>query len=193
MDTILTAIAIGLFILITNVLDKKKEKAKRPPQRTEFPGVPPIPRRQQPQVPPPMPKPWPQTRQGQTAESRRSGGKIDFEIPEIRQNPTRAEEKVYREPGAVLQERAAAYARERTAENKYAAYLEQRKNDEAAERAMEKAVYAQQAQLPGQAKRERPPIDTRPQAMTQAVAYAMLLGKPKAYENMRRYGGFRRT
>lgn len=192
MDTILTVAMIAVFLFVTNVLDKKKEKAKRPPQRTDFPGVPPIPRRQ-PKIPPPMPQPWPRSERERTTASGQGSKRIDFEIPDLKGNPSSEHGRVYQEKGAVLAEQAEKYAQELQEKNKYMTYLEQKKRMEAEERAQEQAVYEQQTGLRQGGNPQHEPMDVQPTAMAHAVAYAMLLDKPKAYETMRRYGGFRRT
>lgn len=192
MDTILTIAMIVVFLFVTNVMDKKKEKAKRPPQRTDFPGVPPIPRKQ-PEVPPPMPQPWPRSEQEQTNASRKDSKRIDFEIPDLKKAPPADKGRMYQEQGAVLAEQAEQQARELEGQNKYKRYLEKKKRIEAEERAEEQAVYGQQAGVKQGRESGHEPMDVQPVAMAHAIAYAMLLDKPKAYETMRRYGGFRRT
>lgn len=187
MDTILTIVMIVIFLFVTNVMDKKKEKAKR----TDFPGVPPIPRRQ-PKLPPPMPQPWPRSERERTTASGQGTKKIDFEIPDLKRAPSAENGRMYQEQGAVLAEQAEQYAQELQEKNKYMAYLEKKKRMEAEERAAEEAVYEQQAGLK-QREIGHEPMDVKPPAMAHAIAYAMLLDKPKAYETMRRYGGFRRT
>ena len=187
MDTILTIVMIVIFLFVTNVMDKKKEKAKR----TDFPGVPPIPRRQ-PKLPPPMPQPWPRSERERTTAAGQGSKQIDFEIPDLKRAPSSEHGRMYQEKGAVLAEQAERYAQDIQEKNKYMTYLEQKKRTEAEERAEEQAAYEQQTGLKARAS-EHEPMDVQPTAMAHAVAYAMLLDKPKAYETMRRYGGFRRT
>lgn len=187
METLLTVLLIILFIFVTNVLDNKKQKVKRPPQRTEFPGVPPIP----PKMPPPMPKPW-----SRVPDKQETSKPVGFEIPELKTQTRAEDEEARRATGTLFNDQTEKYAREQAAKNKYQAYLEERKHIrhiKQQEQEDEQVAYEREVRLSGWKTVEGIHVDVRPRAMMDAVAYAMLLGKPKAYENMMRYGGFRKT
>ncbi len=174
METILAIAAGLLFVFISDKLDKKKPKAKRPHGERPFPRSPgPV------KLPPPMPQPWPK-------DTKQKQGK--FDIPPIQGAPPvpSGQDGVYREAGTQIQSQAEAYHREVQENSKYRAYLEKKQETEAKERAAEQAAYQQGAKIPGTAGK-RPVLELQPQAMLNAVIYAELLGRPKAQRRRNPY------
>ncbi len=99
-------------------------------------------------------------------------------------------EGVVREPG-VLASEAAERLREQAADAaRAAAYARERRAEEAAVRAQEAAAYAWAAKLPGAAG-ERAPRRLTPQAAREAVVLAAIIGPPKALQGRGWRGGRR--
>ncbi len=130
---------------------------------------------------PPVPAPWPEQQRQQPEVQPEP--QIVWDIPAP---PERAEQQVYREPGAVLQnmQEAAAEAADEAA--RMAAYEAARAAEDAAIRAQEQAEYQRQAKLPG-TQPERKPLSLTPETAMQAVALSVILAPPRA-RTPRRYG-----
>lgn len=187
MDTLLSIAAVLLFVFLTDALDNKKKKVKLPPgEKTGHPDT-----AREVKLPPPVPEPWP----GQTGSRPSTAGtgqrKIGFEIPEIKGAPTNGkyeqeQERVCQERETQLREQAEHDRQEQKAKEKVLAYEVQKHLLEAAERAEEERVYRDQSGLPG-AQRPKKQADLRPQTILDAVAFAEILGRPKAYAHRNPY------
>ena len=168
-DIVLVLLAVGFFVLVMNRLDTKKPRAKRPPARH--------PQTRTTALPPPMPEPY--------SRSGRKKHEVPFEIPPIAGAPHPEDGKVYQE-AETAQERMEEYRQEQVEKSKYQQYLEEKQRQEA----VEAAAYAQQTGA-GEIGRQpsappQPALALTPQAMVQAVIYAEILGKPKAYQHRQR-------
>ena len=98
---------------------------------------------------------------------------------------------VMREPG-VLASEAAERLREQAADAaRAAAYARERRAEEAAVRAQEAAAYARAAKLPGAAAGESVRRRLTPQAAREAVVLAAIIGPPKALQGRGWRGGRR--
>ncbi|MDD6135174.1 MAG: hypothetical protein PUB49_10910 [Selenomonadaceae bacterium] len=108
----------------------------------------------------------------------KNGGKLGFNIPELRNAPDTAK----RDADWILQQEQ-AYRQEQAAKRREEEYHKQRVREEEQIRAAEQAAYEVQAKLAKVSRRQpqvRIPILT-PKSAQQAVVLAEILGRPKAY------------
>ena len=165
MSTLGTILLLLAFVFITDALDSKKKKAKhrRPPMPQQ----------------PPMPQPTGNGRRQPPIDINSDWGKkekTEFEIPDIKSTP--AQQNV---PEPVMIEEK---PEEITSYMKY----RQKKHEQEEE---ERIVYEEQAKITPSTKKQRK-TDIHTNVILNAIAYAQILDRPKAYNYMKRYGGFRR-
>ena len=210
MDDFASIAALLFFFFLTVIFSPKKK-----PRGTGLPlpkrGKPGRPRESEPTLPPPMPRPW--------EESKREDGQektspLGFKIPPLRGAPqtdrtvatspapgteplpqpaasgrvltnrdAQADaDGVIREPG-VLASELQERLRERAADlARQTAYETQRRLEETATRAREAAAYAKDAKLPA-AQPPTPRLRLTPQTAREAIVLAEILGRPKAHRH----------
>lgn len=99
---------------------------------------------------------------------------------------------VMREPGVLASEEAERLREQAADDARAAAYARERRAEEAAVRAREAAAYAQEAKLPGAAASKSGRRHLTPQTAREAVVLAAIIGPPKAFRS-RGWRGGRRT
>ncbi|MCI6170631.1 MAG: hypothetical protein MR665_00130 [Selenomonas bovis] len=99
---------------------------------------------------------------------------------------------VMREPGVLASEEAERLREQAADDARAAAYARERRAEEAAVRAREAAAYAQEAKLPGAAASKSGRRHFTPQTAREAVVLAAIIGPPKAFRS-RGWRGGRRT
>ncbi|SDG34541.1 hypothetical protein SAMN05216584_10496 [Selenomonas sp. WCT3] len=112
----------------------------------------------------------------------KTSGNLGFKIPELRNAPDSSKRDA---EWIRLQEQA--YRKEQEAKRREAEYKKQRLQQEADIRAAEEAAYEVQAKLVSVSKRKpklQIPVLT-PETAQQAVVFAEILGRPKAYRRRR--------
>ena len=190
MDTILAVIGFVVFIILSNLADKKKPKAKRiPPVDTQGGDSAPADRpveaggrragRRQEELPTNAP-----------TEQHRGNSRVVFKIPEIVGAPREkkpAEAEVYREVDAAEEMR-----RERLKQAEEAAKKAERMRREQERLAEEKEKAAAAALAESRAPRRQSVQRRRETAFTseslrQAVIFSEILGKPKPLQRRRRF------
>lgn len=211
MDILIIILVFAIFIL-PNLLDKKKppvpkNRRNMPPVDIRLPRTPDtLPQPQLPQQPRRQPQPIATHTSGGPAshpERQMEGNRqpapqksrLGFEIPELRNAPTRESEPagyevdgVYRDAGTVLSDMAERYREEMADREHELAYELKRKQEEAQVRAAEQAAYVKQAQLPLspeqaaiQEEKRQAALYLTPEAALNAVVWAEVLGQPKAH------------
>ena len=158
MDTILMIVLFALFAVLSDKIGQKPKVPRRPREEGS-------------QLPPPAPAPWPRK-----APAPKQTGRLGFEIPDLRNDPS----------DTVWQQEQEARAREADRQRALA-YERQRAEEEARIRAAELAAYEQQAKVklpsPDPARRRLRIPALTPAKAQQAVILAEILGRPKAYRN----------
>ncbi|MFA6851179.1 MAG: hypothetical protein WCS30_12615 [Selenomonadaceae bacterium] len=128
---------------------------------------------------PPMPQPAEDGRRQPPIDINSDWGKKEkpkFEIPDIKRE-------------SVQQDRAETVMIEETPQEitSYMKYRQKKHEQEEEER----IVYEEQAKITPSTKKQRK-TDIHTNVIMNAIAYAQMLDRPKAYNYMKRYGGFRR-
>jgi hypothetical protein len=119
-----------------------------------------------------LPMPAPTRKESETSLKK---PKPAFEIPEIK-SPTEEKKEMYKEPQAVMIE-------ESTAEiNKYQKFLAEKAQRIKAEHA---AYDKEQEKLRAEQNMVPPPVDLHANAILNAIAYEQILGRPKAWRQLR--------
>lgn len=119
---------------------------------------------------PPMPSPM-----KKESETSLKKPKPAFEIPEIK-TPTKGNKEMYQEPQTVMIE-------ESTAEiNKYQKFLAEKAERIKAEHV---AYDKEQEKLRAEQNMVSPPVDLHANAILNAIAYEQILGRPKAWRQLR--------
>lgn len=168
MDTILMIVLFALFAVLSDKIGQKPKVPRRPREEGS-------------QLPPPAPTPWPRK-----APAPKQTGRLGFEIPELRNDPSAPRETETAASDTVWQQEQEARAREADRQRALA-YERQRAEEEARIRAAELAAYEQQAKVklpsPDPARRRLRIPALTPAKAQQAVILAEILGRPKAYRN----------
>lgn len=119
-----------------------------------------------------LPMPAPTRKEAETSLKK---PKPAFEIPEIK-SPTEENKEMYKEPQTVMIEESAAEI------NKYQKFLAEKaqriKEEQAAYDKEQEKLRAQQNMVP-------PPVDLHTNVILNAIAYEQILGRPKAWRQLR--------
>lgn len=209
MDILIIILVFAIFIL-SNLLDRKKPPVPKnrrnlPPVDIRLPRTPgplqqpPLPRHQPQPASTPAPGGDRATRAKRQTEGQQqpvpSKSRLGFEIPALRNAPAQKPsapagyevDGVYRDAGTVISDMAERYREEMADREHELAYELRRRQEEAQVRAAEQAAYMKQAQLPvspeqaaARDEKRREALCLTPEAALNAVAWADILGQPKA-------------